>query len=166
MKKREQKRENLLFGAAEGALLVCFALYLLFVFGQDTAKAVDVTAMQQAIDQQCDLGELQPGNGNTLKQLLSTDGTEYVWYLVYTSDSLMNVDELLIVHTKNDSQLAALETAVQAHLDQQRKSFEGYGVDQTERLESAVIREQGDYFFYGVSADVAQWEDTFLRCVR
>lgn len=157
---------HILFDVAEIVLIVFLAAYVAWIFLKDTSKDVDMNDIAATVAQECQLGDLEEGDANTLKRYFSLDGAEYEGYIVYTADSVMNVDELLIVKVSDSSQLGTLETVVNNRLEEQIRNFDGYGTNQSELLQNAIILERGDYFFYGVSENVEQWEDVFLSCIK
>jgi hypothetical protein len=159
-------RRRILFGVAEVLLIAFLIAYVAWIFLKDTTRDVDMADITSAIVQQCDLGDLEEGDANTLKRYFSLDGSEYEGYLVYTADSVMNVDELLIVKVSDSSQLDDLSEVVNERLEEQLQNFDGYGTNQTELLQNAIVLERGDYFFYGVSENVEQWEEIFLSCIK
>lgn len=151
---------------AEVLLLLFLILYIVWIFRMGSSKDVDMSVIADAITAQCELKELSAGDANALKQYFSRDASAYEGYLFYTSEAVMNVDQLLIVKTTDSKQLEELEDSVNAHLEKQLRNFHGYGTDQEELLQNAVVLERGDYFFYGVSDQVQQWEDVFLSCIQ
>lgn len=152
--------------AAE-VLLVCFLLiYMALIFFRGNSRNVDMQVISKSMAGQCDLEGLQPGDAGTMKRFFGLDSSQYEGYMLYVSDNLMNVDEMLIVKISDTSQLNELEDAVNEHLDGQIRNFHGYGTNQEALLQNAVIQERGKYFFYAVSDRAEQWEEVFLSCIR
>jgi len=156
---------RLLLLGAEVLLLALLCVWLVWIFRRDTVREVGRSAVVEAMEQGCDLEGLTQGDANTLKRCFGLDGADYEFYLIYTSESAMDVEELLIVRA-SEEQLDSLEASVQSRLERQKRSFDGYGADQEALLENAVLWERGGYFFYGVSEQAEQWGETFLSCIR
>lgn len=164
--KKDGALRRVFLNLAEIALLVLLAGFVVWIYFGDATKDVEISGISEAIIDRCGLGELEAGDANTLKRYFSLDGAEYEGYMVYTAASLMNVEELLIVKVSDDDQFNALETAVNERLEEQINNFDGYGTEQMELLNHAVITERGDYFFYCVSENAAQWEEVFLSVIQ
>lgn len=162
---RCSKQTDVLFSVAKVALLCFLILYIGIPFQTETTKDVSIVQIQSAMEQDSSLSALIPGDANTWKRNFSLQAEEYPNAILYTSDSMMDVSELLIVKTDTTEQFDDLEAAVNHHLEEQKKKFNGYGTDQMDLLEHAVILEKGNYFFYGVSEQVEQWEEVFLSCI-
>lgn len=156
---------RLLLVGAEVLLLALLCVWLVWMFRRDTVREVELSAVVEAMEQDCDLEGLTRGDANTLKRCFGLDGADYAFYLIYTSESTMDVEELLIVRGPEE-QLDRLEAAVQSRLERQKQSFDGYGTNQEALLEDAILWERGGYFFYGVSEQAEQWEEAFLSCIR
>ena len=78
----------------------------------------------------------------------------------------MSVNEVLVVKVKDESQIEDIEKAVQTRLDTQKKSFEGYGVEQTKLLRSAVVESKGSYTILVVSKDADKIDEAFRKSIR
>lgn len=152
--------------AAEILLIVFLMFYMTVVFCMGNSRDVEMTAIAEAIAGGCRLDGLEAGGSGDMKRCFHLDGSEYEGYLLYISDDLMNVNELLIVKIKDVSQLSVLEDAVDERNADQIRNFHGYGTDQEELLQNAVVLEWGSYFFYAVSDQAEQWEEVFLSCIR
>ena len=81
--------------------------------------------------------------------------------VMYKSGSPMSVDELLIIKTKEDSQRAAVESAMRRHVRSQMKSFEGYGTAQIALLKAKIMDTEGPYVFLAISDDAEKWKKAF-----
>lgn len=106
------------------------------------------------------------GNEGTLKRLYGITGQECGEYILYSAESMMDVEEMLIVKVNSDAALDLLEKAVQKRLDTQLKKFNGYGTTQTALLNAAVTAERGNWFFFAVHKDADLWQDRFLSAIR
>lgn len=152
--------------AAEIILMIFLVIYIVLVFYMGNSRNVEMGVISEVITGQFELNGLESGSDNTLKRYFGLDASVYEGYVLYNSDNLMNVDELLIVKVKDTGQLDDLEDAVDTHLDSQINKFHGYGTNQEELLQNAIIQERGNYFFYAVSDHAEQWEKVFLSCIQ
>ena len=65
----------------------------------------------------------------------------------------MSVNEILVVKLKDKSQAETVEKAAEKRLSTQKSSFEGYGVEQTKLINSAVLDSRGYYVMLTISED-------------
>ena len=165
---KHQKHHFRLSGlrAAELLLIVFLLIYMILIFRTGNSRDVEMSVISKAIAGGCRLDDLEAGGSGDMKRCFQINGSEYEGYLLYTSDDLMNVNELLIVKIRDVSQFNTLEDAVDKRLEDQKRNFHGYGTDQEELLRNAIIMERGSYFFYAVSDQAEQWEEVFLSCIR
>lgn len=152
--------------AAEIFLVFFLLVYIVGILRMGTSRDVEISVISEEITSQCELNGMETGNAGTLKRYFSLDESIYAGYMLYTSENLMNVDELLIVKVTETGQFDALEDAVDERLKNQIQNFHGYGTNQEELLQNAVVTERGNYFFYAVSEHAEQWEDVFLSCIQ
>ena len=154
------------YTAAKLALIAGLLVYIFLVLGGSSAKDVpfDWIAIRMAPDPA--LMSLKEGDANTFRERFGLDPDGCEGWLMYVSDDLMDVSELLIVKAGDDSVRARIEDAVAARLESQKESFRNYGTDQFEKLEHAIFWQRGSYLFYGVSDAVDRWETSFLNCIR
>ncbi len=159
-------KKNIFFFIIELLLLVFLVFYICMLFLENTTKDVSINTIQKVMEQNDTVANLVEGDANTLKRTFSLEAGTYDSALVYTSDSLMDVSELLIVKTEDAEQLTAIENAVTHHLEEQKQKFNGYGTDQYSLLEHAIITVKGNYLFYGISNQADRWEEAFLSCIK
>lgn len=159
------KRVDTVFTVVKSALLLFLVLYIGMLFQAEITKDVSMEKIQASMEQNSAVAKLTKGDVNTWKRAFSLHADDYPNAVLYTSDSMMDVSELLIVKVDNTEQFDDLETAVNHHLEEQKKKFHGYGTDQMDLLDHAVILEKGNYFFYGVSEQIERWEEVFLACI-
>lgn len=165
VRKKRKIGQDIVFLATEILLILFLILYTRALFDRNTSRDVSIDTISQKMENHGVTDGLVSGDANTLKQRFSLNTDMYSEAIVYTSESMMDVSELLIVKTENTTQLEELEDAIEQHLEEQKKKFDGYGTNQSSLLEHAVMIEKGDYFFYGVSDQIEQWEGVFLSCI-
>lgn len=157
--------ENIFFSALSIVLISALGFYIYMIAFRDPVNAA--VTPEDIVSEISDFAfcALTKGDQNTVKrnlQIYEPMG-EYVYF---SSDSLMNVDELLILKTDNEDLLDTLEQAVERRLSAQKQNFKGYGQTQTELLENAVVEIKGNFFFYAVSENAEKWEEVFSASLR
>ena len=101
-----------------------------------------------------------------IKRLFGIDVNDYESvHLLYPSDN-MGAKELLIVKLKDDSDMNALIRAVDERLSTQKKSFEGYGVEQFALLtDKSVCETTGNFLIFVVSDEYEHAIEAFRNAI-
>ncbi len=143
-------------------LVALLLLYLFAALGSPT-KAISLEDLRQAMEEDPAVAALTIQSRQKLLSAFQMEEGDFDQAVYWAADSMMDVSELLIVKMENPE---TAEAAVQAHLEGRLDSFRNYGTNQTDLLEHAILLQQGDYLFYGVSEHVERWEEEFLSCVK
>ena len=116
---------------------------------------------EQILKEDPDLVLLQKKNGIDLKRYMGLDEAAYDGVLYYKAESPMAVEELLIIKAKDQDQAADLEESMEEHIKSQKKSFEGYGAEQTALLNEAIVETKGNYGLMAVGEKAGAWKERF-----
>jgi len=100
---------------------------------------------------------MQKAGGIRFKRAYGLNVHDYGEVLYYAPETNMDVEELLIVRVKDSSQIETVQDAIEKRLEVQRKNFDGYGTDQTTKLENARLYTGGNYVCLVVSEQSAKW---------
>ena len=147
------------------ALLALLLAYAVLVVRANSARDVAFDFIDARMAQAPGLSELKRIDENAFQERLDAIPEGCEGWLMYGSDEIMNVSELLIAKGGEEA-LSRLEDAARARVERQLNVFRSYGTDQGELLEDAVIFTRGSYLFYAVGKDAQTWRDLFLACVR
>lgn len=131
------------------------ALAVIFIVGRmkgDALSKTDFEQMKNSITSVAVLEPMQEADNQMIKRLYGIDPSLYEGVMLYYPDTNMGAEEIFLVKLKDVSQQDEVKTALDARIATQKKSFEGYGADQTAMLEKAKTIVKGNYVFY-VSAD-------------
>ena len=85
--------------------------------------------------------------------------------MLYIPDDVMSVNEVLVIKVKDESQTEAVEKAVESRMDTQEKNFEGYGIEQTKLIHSAITDIRGYYVLLAVSKDADRIDEAFKKSI-
>lgn len=140
-----------------GAVLVLF-VFIGFLLFDNVPDNVTLSSIEEAL-KQTDVfpGNMQPSDSIRVRRLYGLNVNDYPEVLSYIPESSMDVDELLIVHVSDESELADVKAAMESRLSSQKTSFDGYGTDQTQLLNEADIKTRGNYIWFAVGKDHADW---------
>ena len=145
------------------AALIAYVALLISSEGDNT---VDINTIEKNITKAVSVKEMKKGTAQDLKKYYGLNANDYDGTMLYIPDDVMSVNEILVVRVKDESQVESVETAVQDRLATQKKSFEGYGVEQTKLLRSAIEESKGYYVLLAVSEDADSIEAAFKRSIH
>ncbi len=144
-------------------VVAAMVITLIAMFGGNTISDADPQAVTDAVTAQIDMTNMLEGDNQMIKRFYGLDPANYeACYLYYPTTNMM-AEELLIVKLKDVSQQDAVRAAVEARVQTQKNTFEGYGVEQFAMLsDNAVIEIRGNYVLFVVNANSAEALDAFL----
>ena len=122
----------------------------------------DFSTVQEAVLSAADLTPMAEGDNQTIKRLYGLSASDFEGIMLYYPTTNMGAEELLLIKLKDVSQQEDVKSAIESRIETQKKSFDGYGVDQYAMLEKAVIEVQGNYVLLVVAADPAPVRKAFL----
>lgn len=143
-------------------LILCLLVFIssMLITKSDSKKSVG--DVEKSITEAVDLSNMEKGGDRDVRRAFGINVNDYDGVAYYKPVSTMDVEEILIVKLKSNDQADALESAVQSRVDSQLQSFQGYGAEQCQLLENAVIKVQGNFVLYAVSKDTSACKETFL----
>lgn len=142
--------------------VAALCVFLYFMLSANRESRAAFSDVQEAVISAADLTPMAEGDNQTLKRLYGLSGSDYENVLLYYPTTNMGAEELLLIQLKDLSQQQAVKDAIENRLDTQKKSFDGYGVDQYAMLEKAVVEVQGNYILLVVANDPAPVRKAFL----
>lgn len=142
--------------------VAALCVFLYFMLSANRESRAVFSDVQEAVISAADLTPMAEGDNQTFKRLYGLSASDYENVLLYYPTTNMGAEELLLIQLKDLSQQQAVKDAIENRLDTQKKSFDGYGVDQYAMLEKAVVEVQGNYILLVVANDPAPVRKAFL----
>ena len=142
--------------------VAALCVFLYFMLSANRESRAAFSDVQEAVISAADLTPMAEGDNQTFKRLYGLSASDYENVLLYYPTTNMGAEELLLIPLKDLSQQQAVKDAIESRLDTQKKSFDGYGVDQYAMLEKAVVEVQGNYILLVVANDPAPVRKAFL----
>lgn len=142
--------------------VAALCVFLYFMLSANRESRAAFSDVQEAVISAADLTPMAEGDNQTFKRLYGLSANDYENVLLYYPTTNMGAEELLLIQLKDLSQQQAVKDAIESRLDTQKKSFDGYGVDQYAMLEKAVVEVQGNYILLVVANDPAPVRKAFL----
>lgn len=144
-------------------LIVLLLVFIGSLLTDDDTSGAKIEIVTKAVSAKLDDKGLAPADNRMVKRLYGLNANDYEGLSLYVSDSNMKVEEFLIVKLKDVSQTDSVEAAVQARLDHQLESFEGYGPKQCKLLNDHITDIQGNYLFYVVHKNAKAADKAFQK---
>lgn len=101
-----------------------------------------------------------------LKRYYGLNASDFDSVVLYTPESSMEVDEMLIVKVKDKSQIEGLEDAIDNRVNSQLQNFGSYGPKQCALLNDYELKTEGKYVFFAVSKNAEKLKDAFKESVK
>lgn len=147
------------YSVIKGIFVIVLIAYLMFLSFSDNAKDLPIKTITETMTQKANLSGLEECGKTELMRFYNLEEGNTEGYFFYKAASPMSVEELLIVKSPSKSEAAVILEQVQAHLDSQKNTFEGYGTDQMALLNEAIVESKGVYTYYMCGPHAASWRD-------
>ena len=110
--------------------------------------------------------KMEKGDSKSLKRFYKLNANDYDGFILYTPQSTMDVNEVLIVKVKDKSQIESLEDSIDSRINYQLQSFSGYGPEQCALVNDYELKTKGDFVFFAVSENANQIKEAFLDSIK
>lgn len=141
-------------------------LTLLFMFGGNAVSDADPVEVAQAVTAQLDMSNMVEGDNKMIKRFYGLDPSAFEACILYYPTTNMMAEELLIIRLADVSQQEMVRAAIEARIQTQKTTFEGYGVEQFALLsDHAVVEIRGNYVLFVVNAASAEALAAFLNAL-
>lgn len=132
-------------------LFMIFMLALPFITAE---KNVDFVTLQENMKNFVKQDIMQEQSEEIVKKNYKIKEDLYESFMSYGPISYMNVEEITIFKQSDKQKRQQLLEKVESHIDSQIKSFEGYGIEQTEMLKKAMVIQKQEYIICVVLPDI------------
>ena len=141
-----------LYEIGRWAAVIAGLVILLVLFGGNSVSGADPQEVAQAVTDVIDMENMQLADNQMVKRFYGLDPADYEGCVLYYPNTNMIAEEVLIVKLKDISQQQTVSDAIEARLQTQKNTFEGYGVEQFDLLTNhAVVELRGNYVLFVVS---------------
>ena len=101
-----------------------------------------------------------------LKRYYGLNSSDFDSVVLYTPESSMEVDEMLIVKVKDKSQIEGLEDTIDNRVNSQLQSFGSYGPEQCGLLNNYELKTEGKYVFFAVAENAEKLKEAFKEAIK
>lgn len=138
--------------------LIC----LLTMFGSNKVSSADPAEVEAAVIAELDMSAMVKADNQMVKRLYGLDPASFESCILYYPNTNMMAEELLILKLSDTSQQQSVRSAIEARVETQKTTFDGYGVEQYALLtENCIIDIRGNYVLFVVNADCGKARDAF-----
>ena len=107
------------------------------------------------------MNTMQQADNQMIKRLYGLDPAAYDGICLYYPLTNMGAEELFLIKLKDISQQAEVQSAINSRLATQKKSFEGYGIEQSAMLNRSLSEVRGNYAIFVSAEDPAPMKNAF-----
>lgn len=155
--------KKMIFEFARWVVVLLAVLSLAVKFSGDPISDADPNAVREAVTAQLDMTQMTEGDNQMVKRLYGLDPAAFDSCVLYYPASNMNAEELLIIKLADTDQQDQVRAAIETRLENQKKTFDGYGVEQYDLLtNSAVVEIRGNWVLLAVNAESQAALQAFL----
>ena len=130
--------------------LIC----LLTMFGSNKVSSADPAEVEAAVIAELDMSAMVKADNQMVKRLYGLDPASFESCILYYPNTNMMAEELLILKLSDTSQQQSVRSAIEARVETQKTTFDGYGVEQYALLtENCIIDIRGNFVLFVVNAD-------------
>ena len=154
------------YGIARWVCVAVAVVSLMIMFGGNTVSSAEMADVEAAVTAEIDMTNMLSGDNKMIKRFYGLDPAQFESVVLYYPTTNMMAEELLIVKLSDMSQQEQVRAAAEKRIETQKTTFEGYGVEQFEMLESnAVIEVRGNYILFVVNPNSALAKKAFLDAI-
>ena len=135
-------------------LLICF---IFFISREEPYSDKSVRDIVDAVSAEINVEELKSYNKNKIQEEFDIEFQDIDSYAYYASDSVMNVEELLVIKLKEGAKADNITEKIEQRVKDKQVLFEGYAPTQSAMLKNYVLIYQKGFIFYAVCDE---WADT------
>ena len=155
--------KKLILEIARWAVVLIAVIHLALMFAGDPISNADPAAVETAVTSALDMSQVLEGDNQMIKRLYGLDPGSFEACILYYPGTNMVAEELLIVKLADTAQQEQVRAAIDARLQTQKTTFDGYGVEQYDLLTNhAVVEIRGNWVLFAVHTDAEAALQAFL----
>ena len=140
--------------------IICVVFLVCFIFAisaDDNYSDKTVDEVVNAVSPEVNMDALTSFKKNKVKQEFGIDFVGVDSFAYYASDSIMTVDELLIIKLEEGVKADEIMEKIESRVKDKQILFEGYAPEQSALLKNYILIYQKGFIFYAVCDE---WADT------
>ena len=148
-------------------ICVVFLVFFILVIS-DEGKYSDKTVKEvvYAVSAETNMEDLTSHKKNKVQQEFAIDFEGIHSFAYYASESIMNVDELLIIKLQEGVKADDIMEQIETRVKDKQILFEGYAPEQSALLKNYQLKSVNGFIFYAVGSDNTDALMAFIETVR
>ena len=143
-----------IFEISRWTAVVLALICLLTMFGSNKISNADPAEVEAAVVDQLDMSAMVKADNQMVKRLYGLDPAAFESCILYYPNTNMMAEELLILKLSDTAQQQSVRAAIEARVETQKTTFDGYGVEQYALLtDNCIIDIRGNFVLFVVNAD-------------
>lgn len=144
-------------------LILLLAVFIGWDLRSESVSSAKLEDVEAAVVKAAGFQDAEPAANRMIRRFYGLNPRDFDGAVLYAPSDNMDVHEILIVKLADLSQSQTVQDAIEERLATQKKSFEGYGVEQTKLLNDHVLQVSGNYILYAVGEHAADARTAFLN---
>ena len=155
--------KNYIYEGLRWIALVVAIVALAVMFGGNQVSDAPFEDVSAAVLEHVDTENMTLAENQMVKRLYGLDPANFEGCVLYYPTTNMMAEEILLIKLTDVSQAEAVQKAMEARLQTQKTTFEGYGVEQFDLLTNyCVLEVRGNYALFVVSKTHTDAYEAFL----
>lgn len=145
--------------------VVLLFVFIGFLFFQNSASTKSAKEVFEKVFLAEDLSYLKVRDNATLKKEFSFGEKDVENVLYVSSDSVMEVRELLLVEAKSKDDVDAIVEKIKSRVEEKKALFKNYAPEQSALLENYALQKKGKFIMFTVSDSPEKFVEAFKKAL-
>ena len=149
--------------------IICVVFLVCFIFiisADDKYSDKTVKEVVEAVSAEVNMEVMTSHKKNKVKQEFGIDFAGVDSFAYYASDSIMTVDELLIIKLEEGVNADGIMEKIESRIKDKQILFEGYAPEQSALLKRYSLTYKDGFVFYAVGDESADAHSIFIKTIR
>lgn len=146
--------------------VVFLAAFILLMSSGDSYSDKTVDEVFEFLPQSAEFKEFQKVGKNKIKEEFGFEFDSIDSFVYYASDSVMTVDELMIIKLKENAKADDITEKIEKRVKEKQILFEGYAPEQSALLKNYSLSYTDGFIFYCVSENSTDAMIYFLESLK
>lgn len=146
--------------------VIALVIFIGFMSGESSYSDKTAAEVAETVTESYDVSELRHIKKNKIKEEFGIDFTLVDSFEYYASDSIMTVDELMIIKLKEEVRPEEISAKIEKRVTDKQTLFEGYAPEQSALLKEYVLTCDKGFIFYAVGKGADEALAAFKSSVR
>ena len=143
--------------------IISFTSILLVGCSSKETKEPSISEIKKNIEDSVDISEMEKKDEKSLEKLYEIKGDEIEDFILYTANSNIKSNELLILKAKDEKEISNIKDKISTRIESQSKNFKDYLPDEYYLIEKHVLEVKDKYIIFAISEESETIEDIFIK---